>query len=193
MTEKFEFNQENQEKIKQILAKYPTEKKASAVMPLLDLAQRQNGGWVSMPVMHEIAKIIEVPEMRVYEVANFYSMYYTKPVGKYVVQVCGTTPCMLCGAEEILKTIEGELGIKLGQTTEDKMFTLLEVECLGACVNAPIVQINDDYLEDLSTDNIRQVIADLKAGKEIKVGSYKNRQCSKPLPLEEVMSEGGEK
>ncbi len=191
MTERkiFKFDSENSKKIEQILAKYPADRKASAILPLLDLAQRQSGGWVSMEAMDEIALIAEVATMRVYEVASFYTMFNLKPVGKFLVQVCGTTPCMLCGAEKIMKTLETELGIKPGQSTEDGMFSLVEVECLGACVNAPIVQINDDFVEDISPENIAQIVKTLKNGKNVKIGSYKNRQCSKPLSEAELKNQ----
>lgn len=124
-------------------------------MPLLDLGQRQHG-FTSISVMNEVARILEMPPMRVYEVATFYTMYNREPVGKFFVQVCTTTPCMLggCGSDKIMKAIEGHLGIHSGQTTEDGLFTMLEVECLGACVNAPMVQINDDYYEDLTPESV---------------------------------------
>lgn len=128
-------------------------------MPLLDLGQRQHG-FCSISVMNEVARLLEMPPMRVYEVATFYTMYNRNPVGKYFVQVCTTTPCMLggCGSDKIMKAIEDYLGIHSGQMTEDKVFSLLEVECLGACVNAPMVQINDDYYEDLTPETIVQIL-----------------------------------
>lgn len=176
----FKFNEENQREIKKILAKYPPERKKSAVMPLLDLAQRQNDNWVSKDVIAEIAGILEMPEIKVYEVASFYTMYNLKPVGKYLLQFCKTTPCMLRGIDEIIKICEEKLGIEMDETTADGFFTLKEVECLGACVNAPVVQINDDFAEDLTKENFLQILEDLKAGKEFKVGSQVGRQCSAP-------------
>lgn len=175
----FTFTKENLCEIENILKKYPPERKASAVLPLLDLAQRQNAGWLNPKAIEVVANFLSMPEIRVFEVASFYSMFNLKPVGKYHVQVCGTTPCMLCGSEEILKTCEKELGVKTGATTEDGMFTLSEVQCLGACVNAPALQINDDFYEDLSPESITNIIKTLKAGKKPKVGSQTNRQCSK--------------
>ena len=132
-------------------------------MPLLDLGQRQLG-WTSISVMNEVARILEMPPMRVYEVATFYTMYNRSPVGKFFVQVCTTTPCMLggCGSDIIMKTIEKHLGIHSGQTTEDGIFSLLEVECLGACVNAPMIQINDDYYEDLTPETTLSLLKALK-------------------------------
>lgn len=174
----FNFSQENQKQVQEILAKYPTERKKSAVMPLLDLAQRQNQNWVSKDVIECIAKILEIPEIKVYEVASFYTMYNLKPVGKFLLQFCKTTPCMLRGVDAIMKACEEKLGIKMDQTTADGLFTLKEVECLGACVNAPVVQINDDFAEDLTVESFLKIIDELKAGKPFKVGSQIGRQCS---------------
>ncbi len=168
---KFEFNQENQKKVQEILAKYPAARKKSAVMPLLDLAQRQNDNYVSRGAIEEIARILEIPEIRVYEVASFYTMYNLKPVGKFLVQFCKTTPCMLRGIDELMKATKEKLGIDIEETTEDGLFTLKEVECLGACVNAPVIQINDDYFEDLTKENFFEILDNLKAGKAVKVGS----------------------
>ena len=176
----FEFNAENQKTISEIFAKYPVERKKSAVMPLLDLAQRQNNNYISRDVISYIAKMIDLPEIRVYEVATFYTMYNLKPVGKNLLQFCRTTPCMLRGADELIKACEEKLGIHMDQTTADGLFTLKEVECLGACVNAPVVQINDDFFEDLTKENFLQIIDDLQSGKSVKVGSQIGRQCSAP-------------
>ncbi len=175
---KFQFNGENQKTVKEILAKYPTERKKSAVMPLLDLAQRQNNNYVSKDVIAEIAEILEMPEIKVYEVASFYTMYNLKPVGKYLLQFCKTTPCMLRGIDKIVKDCKEKFGIEMNQTTADGLFTFKEVECLGACVNAPVVQINDDFAEDLTSETFLKILADLQDGKEFKVGSQIGRQCS---------------
>jgi NADH-quinone oxidoreductase E subunit len=174
----FQFNEENQSKVKVILAKYPADRQKSAVMPLLDLAQRQNDNWISKDVIALIAETLKMPEIKVYEVASFYTMYNLKPVGKYLLQFCKTTPCMLRGIDKIIKDCEEKFGIEMDETTLDGMFTLKEVECLGACVNAPVVQINDDFAEDLTSENFLQILEDLKAGKEFKVGSQIGRQCS---------------
>jgi len=176
----FQFNEENQKKIREISAKYPADRQKSAVMPLLDLAQRQNQNWISKDVITCIAEILKMPEIKVYEVASFYTMYNLKPVGKYLLQFCKTTPCMLRGIDKIIKDCEEKLGIEMDETTLDGLFTLKEVECLGACVNAPVVQINDDFAEDLTSENFLKILEDLKAGKEFKVGSQVGRQCSAP-------------
>ncbi|GDX35998.1 NADH-quinone oxidoreductase subunit E [Alphaproteobacteria bacterium] len=167
----FEFNDENKTKVAEILKKYPANRKKSAVMPLLDLAQRQNFNWLSKSAIEQVAKILEMPEIKVYEIASFYTMYNLKPVGKYLLQFCKTTPCMLRGIDQILKDCEKKLGIKMDETSADGLFTLKEVECLGACVNAPIVQINDDYAEDLTSEKMMQILEDLKAGKEFKIAA----------------------
>lgn len=177
----FVFTNENLSKIAGILKKYPSDRKASAVLPLLDLAQRQNNGWLDQSALAEVANLLEMPEMRVYEVASFYSMFNLKPVGKYHVQVCGTTPCMLRGSEEIIKICQEQLKISVGQTTDDGLFTLSEVECLGACANAPMLQMNDDFFEDLTPDSTKSILDDLRAGKAPKTGSQIGRQCSKAV------------
>jgi len=168
----FKFTAENLKRCDVIIANYPEGHEAAACIPLLDLAQRQHDGWLPITAMHEVAKILKMPRMRVYEVATFYTMFNREPVGKYFVQICTTTPCMLggIGSDLILEAIQDNLGIKPGQTTEDNKFTLLEVECLGACVNAPMVQINDDYYEDLTVEDMNRILNDLKAGKKPKAG-----------------------
>ncbi|EHL01779.1 Thioredoxin-like protein [Glarea lozoyensis ATCC 20868] len=150
----FKFTAQNNKLIDEILKRYPPQYKKAAVMPILDLGQRQHG-FTSLSVMNEVARILEMPPMRVYEVATFYTMYNRTPVGKYHLQVCTTTPCQLggCGSDKIVQTIKDHLGIKQGETTKDNLFTFVEVECLGACVNAPMVQINDDYYEDLTPES----------------------------------------
>lgn len=160
----FQFNSQNTVKVAEILAKYPADRKKSAIMPLLDLAQRQNDNWVSKDIISCVANLVEVPEIRVYEVASFYTMYNLKPVGKYLLQFCKTTPCMLRGIDQIIADCKAKLGIDLDQTTVDNLFTIKEVECLGACVNAPVVQINDDYCENLTSEKFLQILADLQNG-----------------------------
>jgi len=167
----FSFTPENLKIVKSILLRYPEEQKASAVMPLLDLAMRQIGGWLTDSAMKEISKIINIPFIRVLEVASFYSMYNLKPIGKYFVQVCTTTSCWLKGSDEILNVCKKHLKIDNNQTTADGMFTLKEVECLGACVNAPMVQINDDYYEDLTNEGILGILENLKKGLKVKIGT----------------------
>lgn len=161
---KFSFNKENMEKAKEILKRYPDNYKKAAVMPLLDLGQRQ-AGFTSISVMNYVAELLEMPRMRVYEVATFYTMYNRQPVGKHFIQVCTTTPCQLCGSTKIVDAIKDHLKIDVGQTTPDKMFTLVEVECAGACVNAPVLAVNDDYYEDLTPETTVKLLEILKAGK----------------------------
>lgn len=175
----FDFTPENYKRIEAIVKNYPEGHKAAAVLPVLDLAQRQNG-WLPISAMNKVAEVLQVPPMRVYEVATFYTMYNRKPVGKYHIQVCTTTPCMLRNSDSILEAIQKKLGIKVGETTPDKLFTLIEVECLGACVNAPMVQINDNYYEDLTPKDIEEIIDELKAGKIPKPGPRSGRFSCEP-------------
>jgi NADH dehydrogenase (ubiquinone) flavoprotein 2 len=166
------------EKAKAIIAKYPEGRERSAILPLFDIAQRQNNGWLSTPAIEHVAELLNLPYIRAYEVATFYTMFNLKPVGKHHIQICGTTPCWLRGADKIKSACQEALNIKCGETTSDGMFTLSEVECLGACVNAPMVQINDDYFEDLDAESMNMIITNLQEGKKIKVGSQIGRQCS---------------
>ncbi|CDS43387.1 NADH dehydrogenase ubiquinone flavoprotein 2 [Echinococcus multilocularis] len=177
----FEFTPENLRRLEELKTHYPVGYHASLIMPALDIAQRQNG-WLPISAMSKIAEYLGVPEMRVFEVATFYTMFNRNPVGKYHVQLCTTTPCMLggVGSDVILETIEKTLGIKTGETTPDKLFTISQVECLGACVNAPMMQINDDYYEDLTPDDVVRILSDLKAGKKPKHGpqSGQGHRCA---------------
>ncbi|KAK8126112.1 NADH dehydrogenase flavoprotein 2 [Apiospora kogelbergensis] len=160
----FKFTAQNEAILAEILKRYPPQYKKAAVMPLLDLGQRQHG-FCSISVMNEVARVLEMPPMRVYEVASFYTMYNRTPVGKFHVQVCTTTPCQLggCGSDVIVKAVKEELGVSHGgETTADGLFTFIEVECLGACVNAPMVQINDDYYEDLTPETTKQLLKALR-------------------------------
>ncbi|HEY0901600.1 MAG TPA: NADH-quinone oxidoreductase subunit NuoE [Micavibrio sp.] len=172
--------------VKDILGRYPEERARSAIMPLLDLAQRQMGeegakanppfgGWIPRAAMDEIARIVGEPPIKVYEVATFYSMYNIEPVGKYLVQMCTTTPCMLRGSDGIVGACQSRLGIHAGETTADGKFTLMEVECLGACVNAPMVQINDDFYEDLTPERMTEILNLLADDKAVPVGSQTGR------------------
>ena len=167
-------------RVEVIMARYPEDRKASGIIPLLDIAQRENGGWLSKEAIEWVAQTTESAPIRVYEVASFYSMFYTEEVGQHVVQVCRTTPCWLRGSDKLTHAAEEHLGIGLGQTTDDKKFTLIEVECLGACVNAPMVQINDNYYEDLEADAFKRILDDLAAGKEIEYGNMTGRIGSAP-------------
>lgn len=188
---KFEFSPEILSRANAHMAKYPENRQASAVLPLLDLAQRQNGGWVSREAMAYIAGLLDMAEIRVYEVATFYTMLNLNPVGKYLVQLCRTTPCWLCGSDDLRNACKDELGIGVGDTTDDGMFTLVEVECLGACVNAPMVQINDDFYEDLSAGRLKEIIAMLRRGEQPPTGSQTGRQTSAPATGATTLLDGG--
>ena len=176
----FAFTPENLAKAKAYIAKYPPGRQASAVLPLLDLAQRQSGNWVPRAAMDYVADMLGMAHIRVYEVATFYSMFNLRPVGQHFFQICTTTPCWLRGSSEVVAACEKRLGITVGETTPDGKFTLTEVECLGACVNAPIIQINDDFYEDLDGPSTERLIDALKRGETPPPGSAKQRQTSAP-------------
>ena len=167
-------------KVDEILDKYPSNRKASAVIPLLHYVQKKSNGWLPVPEIERVAEILDMPYMKVYEVASFYTMFNLKPVGKKLLQLCHTTPCWLRGSDEIEKSIFDTLKIKDGETTPDDMFTLMKVECLGACVNAPILQINDDYYEDLDYKSTKELLNKIKTKKNIKPGSVIGRKSSEP-------------
>lgn len=175
----FKFSKENMKLVDAHIAKYPKGRQASAVMPLLDIAQRQNGGWIPEVAMEEIANLLDMPRIKVFEVATFYTMYNLEPRGKHHLQFCTTTPCWLMGSADVVHACEKHLGIHMGETTKDGEFTMTEVECLGACVNAPVIQRNgDEFYEDLTPENVITVIEALKAGKQPKIGSQTGRQTS---------------
>jgi len=176
----FAFTAENIEKAKKIIAKYPKGKEASAVMPLLTLAQKQHNNWLPKVAMDVVAEMLDMPPIRVYEVASFYTMYNLVPVGKHLVELCTTTPCWLRGSDDIVKACEKHLGVEIGGTTKDGAFTLKEAECLGACVNAPMLQADDKFYEDLTPENVVKLLDDLKAGKAPKAGSLSGRVSSEP-------------
>ena len=176
----FEFSPENLERAKKIIAKYPPGKQQSAVMPLLDLAQRQHDNWLPIAAMEYIAKMLEMAPIRVREVATFYTMYNHAPIGRHHVQICTTTPCWLRGSEGIVEACEKRLGIKVGETTADRQFTLAEVECLGACVNAPMLQIGDDYFEDLTPETTVKLLDAVARGEKPKPGNQSKRLTSSP-------------
>jgi NADH-quinone oxidoreductase E subunit len=177
---RFEFTPENLAKAKAHIAKYPPGRQASAVLPLLDLAQRQSGNWLPRAAMDYVADMLGMPHIRVYEVGTFYSMFNLRPVGRHFFQICTTTPCWLAGSDAVVAACERKLGIGIGETTPDGAFSLTEVECLGACVNAPIIQINDDFYEDLDGPSTERLIDALRRGETPKPGSAKNRQTSAP-------------
>jgi NADH-quinone oxidoreductase subunit E len=181
----FVWTKENAKTAAMYIARYPAGRQQSAVMALLDLAQRQVGeetktqGWLPVPVIEYVAAQLGMPYMRAYEVASFYTMYNLAPVGRYHVQVCGTTPCMLRGSDDVLAACKNR-GLVKGATTPDGLFTLTEVECLGACANAPMVQVNDDNFEDLTYDSMSALLEALADGKPVKVGPQIDRQVSCP-------------
>ena len=176
--EAFAFTAESEAEIKQQLAKYPDGRQASAVKSLLYIAQRQHDNWIPMKAIEAIAERLDMPEMRVLEVASFYTMFNLKPVGKWYLQVCGTTPCMLRGSDDVSRCIKDKLNITSGQTSDCGKFSLLEVECLGACVNAPILQVNDDFYEDMDYQSTADLLTALEADNPPAVGSVIGRQGS---------------
>jgi NADH-quinone oxidoreductase subunit E len=182
----FQWTDENARKAKEIIARYPPGRQMSASIPLLDLAQRQVGaetntqGWLPIPVMEFVGRELDMPYVRVLEVATFYTMFNMHPVGRFHVQVCGTTPCMLRGSDDVFEACY-KRGLKKGHTSDDGLFTLTEVECLGACANAPMVQINDDNYEDLTEESMAAILDALAAGKTPKPGPQVDRQTSCPI------------
>jgi NADH-quinone oxidoreductase subunit E len=181
----FAFTPENAAKIPPILAKYPAGREQSAVMPLLWMAQKQNQNWLPQAAMELVAKICNMPMIRVHEVASFYSMFNLAPIGRHFIQCCTTTPCWLAGSDAVVKACKDTLGIGMGETTRDGMFTLREVECLGACANAPMVQVDGHdgselFYEDLTYESTREIILKLQRGEKPKVGSQTGRRTSEP-------------
>ena len=178
--EHFEFNTENLNKAEKIIKKYPEGKQQSAVMPLLYLAQRQNNNWIPLAAMKYIGKHLGMPYIKVYEVATFYSMYNLTPVGKNFIQICTTTPCMLRGAYKIVQACKEKISLNENELSKSNNCSWVEVECLGACVNAPMMQINDDYYEDLDKEKTLKIIDQILKGEKPKPGSYRGRKNSEP-------------
>jgi NADH-quinone oxidoreductase subunit E len=177
----FDFTPENLDRAQAHIAKYPPGRQASAVLPLLDLAQRQHGRWLPRAAMDRVAAMLGMAPIRVYEVATFYTMFNLQPVGRYLLQACTTTPCWLRGSDEVLHACQKKLDIGVGGTTSDGLFTLVEVECLGACVNAPIVQVNDDFYEDLDGPAMEALLDALREGDAPPPGSIAGRRGSEPV------------
>ena len=188
--ESFEFTKENKDNAKKILKKYPINRKKSAVMPFLYLAQKQNENWIPLTAMKYIAKYLEMPYIKVYEVATFYTMYNLAPVGKYFVQVCTTSPCLIRGADKVVKICKEKISKEENTLSENKLCSWLEVECLGACVNAPMMQINNDYYEDLNEKNTIEIIDSLLTDKPIKSKSFRNRTSSAPEKDRPILNDG---
>ena len=188
--ESFEFTKSNKDTAEKILKKYPENRKKSAVMPFLYLAQRQNDNWIPVTAMKYIAKYLEMPYIKVYEVATFYTMYNLAPVGKYFVQVCTTSPCLIRGADKVVKICKEKISKEENTLSENNLCSWLEVECLGACVNAPMMQINNEYYEDLDEKNTIQIIDSLLADKPIKSKSFRNRTNSAPEKNRPILNDG---
>ena len=178
--DKFEFNSNNFEEAKKIINNYPEGKQQSAVMALLYLAQKQNQNWIPLAAMKYIGKILNMPYIKVYEVATFYSMYNLSPVGKNFIQICTTTPCMIRGAYKLVEACKEKISKNQNELTEDKNCSWVEVECLGACVNAPMMQINNDYFEDLDKEKTLKILDQILKGESLKPGSYRGRINSEP-------------
>ncbi len=178
--ENFEFSSSSLKEAKTIIAKYPEGKQQSAVMALLYIAQRQNDNWIPLAAMKYIAKFLDMPYIKVYEVATFYSMYNLSPVGKYFIQVCTTTPCMIRGANKLVEACKEKISENESELSKDKTCSWMEVECLGACVNAPMMQINDNYYEDLDKEKTLKILELLLKGETPKPGSYRGRINNEP-------------
>ena len=195
--EHFAFTAENLQQAQVIIARYPAGRQQSALLPLLALAQHQNDNWLPKVAMDTVADMLGMAPVRVYEVASFYTMYNIEPVGKHVIGVCTTTPCWLMGSDAVVKACEEHLGVRCGETTGDGQFTLKEVECLGACVNAPMCQIVDKagehYYEDLSKETMIGIIDMLKHGGKPKPGPQSRRKSSEPADGATTLNEVGRK
>mgnify|MGYP001394596115 FL=1 len=187
--EEFKFNEENLKKVEEILKRYPNENKKSAVMPFLYLAQKQNLNWIPLAAMKYIAKYLSMPYISVYEVATFYTMYNLAPVGKHVIQVCTTTPCLIRGADKLVKLCKEKISPNENELSKKGDCSWVEVECLGACVNAPMMQINDNYYEDLDEKSTIEILNSLIKDKPLKPGSYRGRKSNSP---EKIKSTNGE-
>jgi NADH-quinone oxidoreductase subunit E len=176
----FAFTEENVAEARRHIAKYPEGRQASAVLPLMHLAQRQNGGFLTLQALNYIADFLQVPRIKVYEVATFYTMFKLQPIGRHHVEVCTNVPCWLRGSDDIVAACRQKLGIGLGETTPDGLFTLSEAECLGACVNAPMMQIGDDYYEDLTPESTSAILEALARGETPKAGPQSGRRSAEP-------------
>ncbi len=181
MSGEFALTPENRAKADAFIARYPAGRQASAVLAVLDIAQRQNRGWLSPEALEHVARMLDMAPIRIYEIVSFYEMLHAEPVGEHVVRVCTTTPCMLRGSTGILDACKRELGVEVGGTSEDGKFTLTEFECLGACVNAPVVWIGDDYYEDLDPEKTVTILKAFRAGEPPEPGSQIGRRGSEPV------------
>ena len=177
----FRFNRENLSKAKEVLKMYPSNFKESSIMPLLSMAQTQSNGWLPKKAIEYVSNFIDIPEIKVLEIATFYSMYNLSPVGKFHIEVCTTTPCMLRGSDSMLNLCKRKLNLEVGEISEDGKFSLSRVECLGACVNAPIVKINENYFEDLNAESLDALIKNYQTNKKVKIGPQSKRKGSEPV------------
>ena len=180
VVDRFEFTPENAAEVERVLAKYPADRKASAVLPLLHMAQRQHGGWLPRAVLDHVADLLGMPRIRVYEVATFYDMFNTAPTGRVQIRVCKTTPCWLCGSDDVIRACSDVLGVEVGESTADGRFYLREFECLGACANAPMMWVDDDFYEDLDYARTKAIVEALTRGERPTPGSQTGRTASMP-------------
>ncbi len=183
----FEFNEQSLKAVEKVISNYPKNKQKSAVMPLLYIAQKQNDNWIPLAAMKLIAKTLEMPYIKVYEVATFYSMYNLAPVGKYFFQVCTTTPCMIRGAYKLVDICKKKISENESEISKDGKSSWLEVECLGACVNAPMIQINEDYFEDLNSEKLEKIIEKINNNEKPNPGSYRGRLSSEPENMRKTL------
>ena len=185
--DKFEFSKKNLEIAKKIISNYPEDKQQSAVMALLYISQRQNNNWIPLVAMKYIAKFLSMPYIKVYEVATFYTMYNLAPVGDYFFQVCTTTPCMIRGAYKLVEVCKKKISKNESKISKDGKSSWVEVECLGACVNAPMIQINEDYFEDLDPEKLEKIIDKINVNETPKPGSYRGRTSSEPENIRKTL------
>ena len=185
--DKFKFNEKSLNAAEKIISNYPKGKQQSAVMALLYIAQRQNDNWIPLSAMKYIANKLDMPYIKVYEVATFYSMYNLAPVGEYFFQICTTTPCMLRGAYNLVEVCKKKISKNENKISKDGKSSWMEVECLGACVNAPMLQINDDYFEDLNPQKLEKIIDQISNNQKIKPGSYRGRLSSEPENIRKTL------
>jgi NADH-quinone oxidoreductase E subunit len=188
----FAFTEDRLEQAKAIIAKYPPLRQASAVLPLLHLAQEQHGGWLPRAALDYVAELLGMARIRVYEVASFYDMYNTIPTGRIQVRVCTTTPCWLCGSDDVVAACREALGVDIGETTPDGRFFLREFECLGACANAPVLWVDDDFYEDLDGPKTKAIIEALKRGERPAPGPQSARKGAEPIGGKTTLLETGE-
>jgi NADH-quinone oxidoreductase subunit E len=190
--DRFELTRENLDEAGRILARYPEDRKQSALLPLLHLAQKQHGGWLPRVALDYLADFLGLPRIRVYEVASFYDMYNLVPTGRTQVRVCTTTPCWLCGSDDVVRACKEALGVEIGESTADGRFFLREFECLGACANAPVLWVDDDFYEDVDYDKTKAILEALKRGERPKPGPQNGRTASMPLGGKTTLLDAGD-